>query len=94
MTKVEEVGKAIYESRNGAGCTPWGRQTAAHKSPYLSDALAALKAMREPSKAMLDAAYDAHDAYEAAPEPKAWCGLSSAFSAMIDAAIAEHQSAP
>jgi hypothetical protein len=48
------------------------------------EALAAIKAMREPSKGMVDAAYAAHDAYEASPPPKGWGGLSSVFRAMID----------
>lgn len=47
-------------------------------------ALAALKAVREPTQGMIDAAYAAHDAYEADPTPKSWCGLSSAFRAMFD----------
>jgi len=38
------------------------------------------------TKAMADAAYAASDAYEAAPEPKAWCGLYSVYEAMIAAA--------
>lgn len=50
-------------------------------------ALAVMKAMREPTKVMIDGAYAAHDAYEGAPSPKAWCGLSSAFRAAIDAEI-------
>jgi hypothetical protein len=54
---------------------------------YLMLALAAMKAMREPTRIMIDAAYAAHDAYEDAPPPKAWCGLSSAFRAAIDAEI-------
>lgn len=51
------------------------------------DALVAMKAMREPTRGMIDAAYAAHDAYEASDPPAAWCGLSSAFKAMIDAEI-------
>ena len=50
-------------------------------------ALAAMRAMREPTRAMIDAAYAAHDAYEASDPPAAWCGLSSAFKAMLDAEI-------
>jgi hypothetical protein len=42
-------------------------------------------APRKPTKAMLDAAYSAHDAYEASAEG-AWCGLSSAYRAMLTAA--------
>lgn len=40
----ERIARAIYEDRNGAGCVPWSRRDRAHKAPYLSDALAAMKA--------------------------------------------------
>ena len=83
----ERIARAIYEGRNGRGCAPWGRVAGAHKAPYFSDALAAMRAMREPTRAMIDAAYAAHDAYEASDPPAAWCGLSSAFKAMLDAEI-------
>lgn len=53
------------------------------------EARAAITSMREPTGLMVDGAYVAHEAYEAAPEPKAWCGLASAYSAMIDAALEE-----
>lgn len=43
---------------------------------------------RAATKAMLDAAYAAHDAYEAAPEPKGWGGLGSVYKAMIEASPA------
>lgn len=46
---VERIARAIYEGRNGRGCTPWARLAGAHKNPYLSDAIAALKAEHEPS---------------------------------------------
>lgn len=52
-------------------------------------ARAAIEEMRLPTKGMIDAAYAAHSAYEDAPEPKAWCGLHSAFEAMVDAALAD-----
>lgn len=38
------------------------------------------------TKAMIDAAYAAHDVYEASADPGAWCGLYSAYEAMIAAA--------
>lgn len=41
MDMIERAAKAIYESRNGAGCKPWSIQTKAHKEPYLADARAA-----------------------------------------------------
>lgn len=45
---IERIAKAIYEKRNGAGCHPWRYRTSTHKAPYLTDASAALEAMREP----------------------------------------------
>ena len=49
---LERVARAIYEDRNGAGCVPWSRRPEAEKRPYLSDALAVMNAMREPTLAM------------------------------------------
>lgn len=40
-----EIAKAIYVGRNGCGCTPWGRITAAHQEPYLKDADASIAAL-------------------------------------------------
>lgn len=39
----------------------------------------------KPTVAMVDAAYDAHNAYESAAAAKAWCGLHSAYIAMLSA---------
>jgi uncharacterized sporulation protein YeaH/YhbH (DUF444 family) len=50
-------------------------------------ARAAIEALRDPSGAMLDAAYAAAEAYDKAPAPNAWCGLSSAFRAMLDVVL-------
>ncbi|MFG1331227.1 hypothetical protein V5F41_08220 [Xanthobacter autotrophicus] len=55
----ERIARAIYEGRNGAGCVPWSRRDRAHKAPYLSDAIAVMKAMREPTPTMSLAADDA-----------------------------------
>ncbi|WP_156332464.1 hypothetical protein [Rhodopseudomonas sp. AAP120] len=55
----------------------------------LKAARAAIRALLGPTKAMVDAAYAAADAYEAGPAPRVWCGLSSAFNAMIEAALEE-----
>ncbi|MGB3844290.1 MAG: hypothetical protein WA940_00335 [Sphingopyxis sp.] len=61
---------------------------------YCAAAQAALTALhdagyaivpREPTREMIDAAYAAHDAYEAAEPPAAWCGVSSIYRAMIAA---------
>jgi hypothetical protein len=72
--------------------TSWGYFTGTRKGHCLFEARAAIEAMREPTEAMVDGAYDAHDAYEAAPEPKAWSGLASAYRGMIDAALNEQVS--
>ena len=46
MTETRDaVARAIYEGRNGKGCTPWSRLPASHKEPYLKDADAATRAM-------------------------------------------------
>ncbi|MFG1340404.1 hypothetical protein [Xanthobacter autotrophicus] len=52
----ERIARAIYEDRNGHGCVMWSRRGRADRAPYLSDALAAMKAMLEPTPAMLEAA--------------------------------------
>jgi hypothetical protein len=44
---VEQVARSIYESRNGHGCKPWVHQPKAHQQPYLTDATAAIAAVRE-----------------------------------------------
>lgn len=76
----ERVARAIYESRNGRGCTPWARIAGSHKAPYLSDAIAAMKAMREPTEGMRDAATRRTQGLDE-------CLYSSVFTAMIDAEI-------
>lgn len=58
--EVTNAAKAIYESRNGAGRTPWSQLPWSHKVPYLDDAEAARKsflaALQEPTEGMLRAA--------------------------------------
>ncbi|AVX04215.1 hypothetical protein MXMO3_01689 [Maritalea myrionectae] len=44
------IAKKIYECRNGAGCVPWHRLPALTQNPYLSDAAAAMSAMKEMDK--------------------------------------------
>lgn len=73
---IERVAKAIYESRNGAGCRAWGTLPGAHKAPYLDDARAALSSIREPTPGMVDAAH-------AVPSDHA----KHHWRAMIDAAL-------
>lgn len=48
MGKAEdEAARAIYESRNGAGCVPWSRRDSAHKQPYRNDAAAAIARLKQ-----------------------------------------------
>jgi hypothetical protein len=54
-TMVERCAKAIYEKRNGPGCTPWSQQKKLHRAPYLDDARAAIEEMRTPTEAQIDA---------------------------------------
>ncbi len=55
--EVTNAAKAIYESRNGAGRTPWSQLPWSHKVPYLDDAEAARKsfltALQEPTEGMI-----------------------------------------
>lgn len=54
--ELTNAAKAIYESRNGAGRTPWSQLPWSHKVPYLDDAEAARKsffaALQEPTEGM------------------------------------------
>ena len=59
MSKVEDAARAIYEGRNGHGCKPWAHLPKVHREPYLSDACAAIKAMRPATLNMLTAFVDA-----------------------------------
>lgn len=43
---IDMVARAIYEGRNGPGCTSWGLQRKAHRAPYIADAENAIKALR------------------------------------------------
>lgn len=83
MTMVETVARAIYEGRNGAGCRPWSRLPRSHREPYLGDARAAILALREPSEAMLQAAWD--------NVPTG--ATAGTWKAMIDAILSEDDSA-
>lgn len=63
--EVTNAAKAIYESRNGAGRTPWSQLPWSHKVPYLDDAEAARKsffaALQEPTEEMIEAGCDQYD---------------------------------
>lgn len=56
MTKLEEIARAIYEKRNGKGCYPWSLRTKSHRDPYLSDARAAIEAMKKHDEPLREAA--------------------------------------
>lgn len=84
---IERVARAIYEKRNGRGCKPWGNQPAAHKEPYLSDARAAIAAIREPTDAMLYAGMHQPFPLEAPRLSSEDC--SETWVAMIDTALSE-----
>lgn len=60
MTKLEEVARAIYEGRNGPGARPWAHLQSGHKAPYLTDARAAIEALRGPNERMYEAAIRTH----------------------------------
>lgn len=84
---VERVARAIYEVRNGAGCTPWSRRETAHKEPYRKDACAAIASLRDPTKAMSDVGWETSEAAD-----KEWrsCTPRQLWGAMIDAALGTH----
>ena len=90
----ERIARAIYEDRNGAGCVPWSRRDKAHKQPYRRDALAAMKAMREPTVPMALAAddavveqYAANPKWEEAKDMAEGLIPSRIWAAMLDAEI-------
>jgi hypothetical protein len=77
---IERCARAIYEKRNGPGCSPWANRPKGHKDPYLADARAAIEAMREPTDDMRDAAFDTHF-------PMSLNQVQEVYRAMIDAAL-------
>lgn len=66
--EVTNAAKAIYESRNGAGRTPWSQLPWSHKVPYLDDAEAARKsflaALQEPTEGMIKSGAQEVDWYD------------------------------
>lgn len=82
---VERVAKAIHNSEyNGDGNFHWREETA---DIYRRAARAALTAMREPTKAMVEAGLYDEDAFNLLGVGES--ALRSAFTRMIDAALAE-----
>lgn len=61
---VEVVARAIYEDRNGAGCTPWARQNGLMTKAYRADATAALEALTKHGF-LSDQYFDARNAMKA-----------------------------
>lgn len=55
----ERIARAIYEGGTARSASRAHQPATAHREPYLSDALAAMKAMREPTVPMALAADDA-----------------------------------
>jgi hypothetical protein len=87
MTKLEEVARAIYAKRNGAGARPWARLPKGHRAPYLDDARAAVETLRDMPGRIGDAGYDVFEAWErgetiSLPHGPIWRG-------MIDAILSE-----
>ena len=81
MSMIERVARAMEDVGSMSSYASKGHLREAR-------ARAAIEAMGEPTEDMIEAAYDAHDRFEAAAEG-AWCGLSSAYRAMIHAALNE-----
>jgi len=85
---IETMARAIYNGRNGPGCTSWGRLPGRHKAPYLGDARAALSAAeaagwvmvpKEPTLTMRRAGAEERD------RPDSGAAVSSIYGAMIEA---------
>lgn len=76
---IERVARAIYSKRNGVGAKPWSLLPMRHKEPYMDDARAAIEAMREPTKAMLDDVVGPNaKEFEVAPVEAEWRDMISA----------------
>jgi len=79
---IERAARAIYASRNGSGCKPWSLLPKAHKAPYLSDARAAISAMRDPTpemrKAGRTAQYSFDSRFEDSNEDEIWSEMITA----------------
>lgn len=89
MTMVEKIAKAIYEDRNGRGCTPWSKIGGGHQGPYMRDARIALATLRDPTPKMLSEGLHAlisgdDDALDTSTSDAMRC-----WAAMIDAAAKE-----
>lgn len=81
--EIEAVARAIYEKRNGVGTAPFSRKPIAHKEPYYLDAVAAIRALREPTESMV------HEGVRdlLLDEPLRDEDARSVFMIMIDAAL-------
>lgn len=87
---VEPVARAIYVSISaGRSVRPWEDIPAPLRAPYLKDAIAAIKAMREPTEEMVGLGEHCADAcYKIDP-----CndGPRHIWQTMIDAALGENK---
>jgi hypothetical protein len=84
---IELIGRAIADADKEDYMEDFQRYDARARAALAGVELADFAVVpKKPTKAMIDAAYEAHDAYEAAPAPAAWCGLRSAYHAMVAAA--------
>lgn len=81
MSMIERVARAIHKGRNGPGRTPWAHLPKSHQEPYLTDARAAIAAMKYSDGEDEDLLIQA--AQQERMDP---VGLSCAWDAMIDAA--------
>lgn len=82
-SKVEEVARAIYHGKPRN--RPWEKLTPEFQRQYHKQARAAIKAMREPTKAMEGAAHDEMEGYGLGR----YTPIIPAYRGMIDAALRE-----
>lgn len=84
MSMIERVARAIHKGRNGPGRTPWAHLPKSYQEPYLTDARAAIAAMRGPTREMLDAVRGMHS------DQYVGIGMGvEAWASMIDTALGE-----
>lgn len=87
---IERVARAIYVSiAAGRSVRPWEDIPASLRAPYLADAIAALKAMREPTGEMMNLGeHCADDCYKI---DHCGEGAMHIWQTMIDAALGENK---
>jgi hypothetical protein len=88
---VERVARAVHARRwqiNRGWLDPWDELSKETKVEMLADASAAIAAMREPTKAMIQAGYDAPTVDEMNLGRWKLSQVRADYEAMIDAALA------